>query len=228
MSIRCPTPPRFDYSRDGILKSFEASVDRLGGHRPDILYIHDIGPYTHGSEDGRHYRDLMEGGLRALDELKRAGDVRAVGLGVNEVAIVERILADADIDIVLLAGRYSLLDRSAEPTLLALCDARGVDIVVGGVFNSGILATGARPGAHFDYGPASQEICDRVDRLEAVCRRAGVPLATAALQFPGRCDGVAATLIGTADPAQLRRNLAAMAVTIPDDLWPALDAVARA
>ena len=223
-----PNAPRFDYGYDGIHRSFEASVTRLGGRRPDILYVHDVGPYTHGDDDERHYRDLMDGGMRALDALKRAGDVKAVGLGVNEVAIVERVLADADVDIVLLAGRYSLLDRSAEATLLGSCAERQVDLVAGGVFNSGILATGARPGACFDYRPASRAVCDRVERLEAVCARVCVPLATAALQFPGRSDVVASTLIGTADIAMFERNLAAMAASIPADLWPALDAVARA
>lgn len=223
-----PRAPRFDYGHDGILKSFEASVTRLGGRRPDILYVHDIGPYTHGADDGRHYRDLMGGGLRALEALKRAGDVKAIGLGVNEIAIVERVLADADLDIVLLAGRYSLLDRSAEAALLAKCAERRVDIVVGGVFNSGILATGAVPGAFFDYRPAHRGIIDRVERLDAVCRRVGVPLATAALQFPGRCPTVVSTLIGTADISMLQRNLAALAASVPADLWPALDAVARA
>ena len=223
-----PNAPRFDYGYDGIHRSFEASVARLGGRRPDILYVHDIGPYTHGEDNERHYRDLMDGGMRALDALKRAGDVKAVGLGVNEVAIVERVLADGDLDIVLLAGRYSLLDRNAEAALLASCAERQVDIVAGGVFNSGILATGVRPGACFDYHPASRAVCDRVERLEAVCKRVDVPLATAALQFPGRCGIVVSTLIGTADIAMLDRNLTAMATTIPADLWPALDAVARA
>ena len=223
-----PFAPRFDYSHDGIARSFEASVKRLGGRSPDIVYVHDIGPYTHGEDDGRHYRDLMDGGMRALDELKRAGDIEAVGFGVNEVAIVERVLGDADLDIVLLAGRYSLLDRSAEASLLPLCEKRSVDIVAGGVFNSGILATGAVAGATFDYLPAGRDIGDKVERLQALCRSAGAPLATAALQFPGRCDLVASTLIGTADIGMLERNLAALGAPVPCDLWPALDAVARA
>ncbi|MEX6505928.1 aldo/keto reductase [Jiella sp. M17.18] len=222
-----PNAPHFDYSRDGILRSYESSLARLNGRRPDILYVHDIGTYTHGAENARHYRDLMEGGLAALAELKAAGDVKAIGLGVNEVAICEKVLADADIDIILLAGRYSLLDRSAEPRLLGLCREREVAIVAGGVFNSGILATGARPGANFDYGPASPEILDRVERLQAVCRAEGVDLPVAAMQFPGRCDVVASTLIGTAELPLLAKNLAALATPVPPTLWPAADAVAR-
>lgn len=210
----------YDYGYDAILRSVEDSYARLGLNRIDILYVHDIGSYTHGPElTKEHLRQLLDGGLRALEELKRAGAIRAYGLGVNEVQVCLDVLARAPLDVILLAGRHTLLDRSAEDALLPLCRERGTSLVVGGAFNSGILATGAVPGARFDYEPASPEIAEKVRRMEAIARDGGYSLAAAALRFPLAAPEVAGVLIGAADRAMLERNLAVLDTPIPDAEW---------
>jgi D-threo-aldose 1-dehydrogenase len=224
-----PLPFRvdYDYSYDGIMRSVEFSLARLGLNRIDILLVHDIGAYTHGEEANRkHFRDLMDGGLRALEGLKSGGAISAFGLGVNEVQVCLDVMARASIDCILLAGRYTLLDRAATRDLLPLCARTNTSLIVGGVFNSGILATGPVPGAHFDYGPADRDVLDRVDRLGGIAARHGVPLAAAALQFPLRDPNVATVLIGTAKPSSLERNLTHLATPVPEEAWPAFDAVA--
>lgn len=214
-----PLPFRvdYDYSYDGIMRSVEFSYARLGLNRIDILFVHDIGVYTHGVEKtNMHFRQLMDGGLRALEELKSAGTIAAYGLGVNEVQICLDVLAEAPLDCILLAGRYSLLDRSAEEKLLPLCRARNTSLVIGGVFNSGILATGPVPGATFDYGPAPAEVFAQVAALEATAQAHGIPLAAAALQFPLREPAVATVLIGTSKPSSLARNLDLLTTRVPE------------
>jgi len=222
-----PLPFRadYDYSYDGVMRSFEDSLARLGLNRIEILFMHDIGVLTHGAEENaRHFRDMMDGGMKALDELKRAGLVQAIGLGVNEVQVCLDTMARTPIDCILLAGRYTLLDRSAETELLARCTEAGTSLIVGGVFNSGILATGAKPGAPFDYEPASEDILERVRGLEAVAARNGVSLAAAAMKFPLMSEAVATVLIGTAKPSSLERNLDLLAETIPDKAWAEFEA----
>jgi D-threo-aldose 1-dehydrogenase len=198
----------YDYSYDGIMRSVDFSYARLGLNRIDILFVHDIGVYTHGVEKTKlHFRQLMDSGLKALDELKSSGVISAYGLGVNEVQICLDVMRQAPLDCILLAGRYSLLDRSAEPELLALCEELKTSLVIGGAFNSGILATGPVEGANFDYGPASPDILARVAGMQRVAEARGVPLAAAALAFPLRNPVVATLLLGTASPATLKRNL---------------------
>lgn len=217
----------YDYSYDGVMRSLEMSYARLGLNRIDIVWIHDIGAETHGADANRvHLRALLDGGIRALDELKRAGTIAAFGLGVNEVQVCLDVLAHASLDAILLAGRYTLLDRSAAARLLPLCRERGTALVVGGVFNSGILATGPTSGAHFNYKPARPDILARAAGLDSVARRFGVPLAAAALQFPLRHEGVASVLIGTAKPSSLRHNLELLSTSIPEAMWAECDAYA--
>lgn len=211
-----PYAVRYDYSGDGIEAAVEQSCERLGTSRVDIVYVHDIGRYTHGGNNARHMADLLGSGLDRLQRLKAQGRIRAIGLGVNENEVCIDILRQAPLDVILLAGRWTLLDRSAEAELVPLCRACGTSLVLGGIFNSGILATGARPGATYDYAPASPDILDRVAALEAKAGAAGVPLATAALRFALTRPEVASTLIGTANTASLDRNMAA--ANAP---WPA-------
>jgi D-threo-aldose 1-dehydrogenase len=207
----------YDYTYDGIMRSFEFSFARLGLNRIDMLYVHDIGAYTHGLEKNAVYqKQLLDGGTRALEELKSSGAISAYGLGVNEVEVCMDVIAQSDIDCILLAGRYSLLDRSAERGLLEECRKRKISLVIGGVFNSGILATGPVPGANFDYGPASEDILNRVRSMEAVAKSHSIPLAAAAMQFPLRETVVANVLIGTAKTASLNRNMDLLNVTIPE------------
>ncbi|MGH6760560.1 MAG: aldo/keto reductase [Phyllobacterium sp.] len=206
----------YDYSYDGIMRSVEFSYARLGLNKIDILFVHDIGAYTHGPERTKiHFRQLVDGGLKALDELKSSGAIKAYGLGVNEVQICLDVMAEAPLDCILLAGRYSLLDRSAEAALLDLCRKQKTSLIVGGVFNSGILATGPVHGANFDYGPASADVLEKVAAMEKVATRNGYPLAAAALQFPLHEPVVASVLIGTAKPPSLARNLELLSVNVP-------------
>jgi len=216
-----PFAVHYDYSGPGIRRSVEASFARLGLSRIDMLWVHDLEPRTHGSDYQLHLAEFLKSGLKALEELKADGVIRAYGLGVNEVAPCLSVLDAGNIDAILMAGRYTLLDRTAEAQLLPLCRDRNVALVIGGVFNSGILATGARDGAVFDYGPASAEVLDRVRRLEAEAGAAGVPLAAAALQFPLREHLVSSVLIGTGRSASMTRNLASMDVEVPAAFWHA-------
>jgi D-threo-aldose 1-dehydrogenase len=214
-----PFRPHFDYTHDGILRSHEDSLQRLGMDYIDILYVHDIGRVTHGAQHAHYWDQLTAGGgLRALQRLRDEGSVRAIGLGVNEWEVVAEALDVCDLDCALLAGRYTLLEHAAALPLLDRCAARGVGIVIGGPFNSGILA-GVRK---FDYEEAPAAVVARVDAIAAVCRAFDVPLPAAALQFPMAHPAVVACIPGAQDAAQLRQNAAWFAQPIPAALWQAL------
>ena len=176
----------FDYSYDAVMRSYEASRARLRRDRVDILYAHDVGRMTHGDDHPRRFAEFIEGGYRAMRELRDSGAVGAIGLGVNETQVCEEVLAVGEIDLVLLAGRYTLLEQDALETFLPLCARRHVKIVLGGPYNSGILAKGVRGGGelHYDYQPAPPEIVARVGAIEDLCAAHDVPPAAAALQLP--------------------------------------------
>ena len=213
----------YDYSYDGIMRSVDFSYARLGLNKIDILYVHDIGAYTHGVEKNKlHFRQLMDGGLKALEELKRAGTISAYGLGVNEVQICLDVMRRAPLDCILLASRYSLLDRSAEAELLPLCRAQQTSLVIGGVFNSGILASGPVAGATYNYTPAPQHVLDRVARIQAVCERHGVKLVEAALRFPLMHPSVVSVIPGAVSPKQIELNNRILAANIPPAMWAEL------
>ncbi|WP_439626248.1 aldo/keto reductase [Shinella sp.] len=219
-----PFDVRYDYSYDGIMRSVELSHARLGLNRIDMLYVHDIGVYTHGAERNTfHLRQLLDSGLKALEELKSSGAIKAFGLGVNEVPVCLDVLRHADLDCILLAGRYTLLDRSAAADLLPLCEQKGTSLVVGGVFNSGILATGPVEGAHFDYMPATAEVAGKVRAMMEIARGQHVPLAAPALKFPLEHPAVACVLLGTAKPESLHRNMALARMTFSKDIYPAFE-----
>lgn len=205
-----PAQVTFDYSGDGIAASVQASLTRLGLERIDILYVHDIGTYAHGADNAaRHMADLTATGFAALERLKQQGVIRAWGLGVNETTVCLEVMRRAQPDVILLAGRYTLLDRSAEADLLPMCRARDVPLVIGGVFNSGILATGAVRGAQFNYAPALPAVMNRVQAMQRICTAADTTLLTAALRFPLVEPAVASVLLGNADPIALAQNLQA-------------------
>jgi len=211
-----PNSMRYDYSGDGIEAAFEQSCERLGSSHVDIVYIHDIGTYTHGDANSGHMADLMGSGIDRLRKLKEKGRIGAFGLGVNENEVCIDIMAEADIDVILLAGRLTLLDRSAEERLVPLCREKNVSLVLGGIFNSGILATGPVPGAHYDYGPAPDDVLKRVGELQEHASAASVGLAHAALRFALTHPMAASVLIGTAKVSSLDRNLDAAEAP-----WPA-------
>ena len=210
-----PFEPRYDYSYDGVMRSFEASCQRLGRERVDILLAHDLGAITHGADHPRHLHDFLDGGYRAMAELKASGQTGAIGLGVNEWQVCEEVLDHAHLDCVLLAGRYTLLEQTALDSFLPLCQRRAVSVIAGGPFNSGIL-TG---GAHYDYAAAPPEIVARVKALGEACARHGVALAAAALQFPLAHPAVACVIPGMTTQAEVAANMALLDAAIPDALW---------
>ncbi|MBZ5759731.1 MULTISPECIES: aldo/keto reductase [Rhizobium] len=211
----------YDYSYDGIMRSVDFSYARLGLNHMDILYVHDIGAYTHGRAANEHHLgQLLGSGLKALEQLKSSGAISAYGLGVNEVPVCLDVMRAAPLDCILLAGRYTLLDRSAVAELMPLCRTAQTSLVIGGVFNSGILATGPVPGANFDYMPATEEVIEKVAAMEAIASKSGVPLAAPALQFPLQDQLVASVLIGTGKAASLHRNMENFAQPVPESIYP--------
>jgi D-threo-aldose 1-dehydrogenase len=211
----------FDYTYDAIMRSYEASRQRLRRDRIDILYGHDIGRFTHGEDHDRRFAEFMQGGYRAMRELRDSGAVGAIGLGVNETAICEQVLAEGELDVVLLAGRYTLLEQDSLETFLPLCEQRDVKIVLGGPYNSGILAKGTKRGGelHYNYEPAPPEIVARVAAIEAVCEAHGVPLAAAALQFPLAHPQVVSVIPGMNSPRQVAEAVRLMDIQIDPGLW---------
>jgi D-threo-aldose 1-dehydrogenase len=222
--FRSPMPfqPQYDYSFEGVMSSWKASMQRLGLARVDILYVHDIGRLTHGDRHDATFRQLVEGGgFRALEELRSSGAIQAFGLGVNETAICLEAMKHVHLDVILLAGRYTLLEQDALDDLFPACVRSRTSVVVGGPYNSGILATGTRQGGvlHYDYGIAPQTVIDRVHRLEAHCERHGVPLAAAALQFPLAHPQVASVIPGLGSPLRIKRTLELYRTSISDAFW---------
>jgi D-threo-aldose 1-dehydrogenase len=218
------TPSRrevYDYSYDGVMRSFEASLERLGVDRIDILYAHDLDVFNHGSQEALQAKldELMDSGYQALLSLRDQGVIKAFGAGVNEWQPCQWMAERGDFDLFLLAGRYTLLEQEALESFLPLCEQRGIGIALGGPYNSGILATGPVPGAHYNYSEAPQEILDRVARIEAVCTRHGVRLIEAALRFPLLSPVVRSVIPGGQSVAQVKANRKVLDKEIPAALW---------
>jgi D-threo-aldose 1-dehydrogenase len=211
----------YDYSHDGVMRSLDASFERLGLDRVDVLLCHDIDRFTHGSAEAsaRRTKEFLDGGLRALSDLRAQGVVAAIGIGVNEWQVCETVARNSDVDLFLLAGRYTLLEQEALDSFLPLCERKGMGVIVGGPFNSGILATGARPGAWFNYEPAPQQVMQRVAAIERVCNAHGVPLRDAALQFPLMHPAVVCVLPGGISPAEVSENAAGLQRAMAPALW---------
>jgi D-threo-aldose 1-dehydrogenase len=219
-----PFAPTVDYSHDGTLRSIEQSLLRLGVNRIDIALIHDVDRRNHGDAVEARFREAVDGAWRALSRLKAEGVVRAIGIGVNESEICLRFAEACDLDCVLLAGRYSLLEQGALDVFLPLAENRGIGVMLGGVFNSGILATGAIPGAKYDYADAPAPVLEKVRRIATICEAHGVPMATAALAFPRFHPAVASIVLGGVSRQEIDRNLAAWSSPVPDALWDQLRA----
>ena len=216
----------YDYSHDGVMRSVEFSLERLGVERIDILYAHDLDLFNHGSRAALDARlaEFMTGGYPALLSLRDQGVIRAFGAGVNEWQPCQWLAERGDFDLFLLAGRYTLLEQEALESFLPLAEARGIGIVIGGPYNSGILATGARPGAHYNYDLAPPAILDRVRRIEAICARHGTRLVDAALRFPLCHPAVVSVIPGGQGTAEMAANLAAARAAVPPALWADLKA----
>ncbi|HXC54475.1 MAG TPA: aldo/keto reductase [Rhizomicrobium sp.] len=208
----------YDYSYDGVMRSFEASLARLGLSAIDILFIHDVDGFTHGGRDGSEARiqELMRsGGWRAADELRRSGAVAAIGIGVNEWQPCARLLELADPDLFLLAGRYTLLEQAPIETLFAQCARAGAGIVLGGPYNSGVLAGKAT----FDYAAIPPAVAARVQKLAAICAAHGTPLRAAALQFVAAHPIVVSVIPGAVSAQEVDDNVALLQAAIPAALW---------
>ena len=198
-----------DYSRDGVLASLEASLTRLGLDRIDIALIHD--PDDHAAE-------ALDGAFRVLAELRAAGVIRAIGVGMNQAPLLEWFIDRADLDCVLVAGRYSLLDGQAARSLFPACRRRGVAVLAGGVFNSGLLAR-PTPGATYDYAPAPAALLNRARGIAAVCARHGLDIGAVALQFVLAHPDVTAAVVGARSPAEITQDAGFLATPVRDGVW---------
>lgn len=212
----------FDYSYDGVMRAFEDSLQRLNLEHMDICFIHDIDRFTRGDEQPAVFEQAMDGAWRALSDLRDQRVVKAIGVGVNEWEVCHAALQQRDFDCFLLAGRYTLLEQEALDEFLPLCEQRGAAVVVGGGFNSGILATGAREGAKYNYAPAPDDIMQKVAAIEAVCKDCEVPLPAAALQFVVAHPAIPSFIAGTRTVEQLQQNLDWFSHPIPAEFWQAL------
>lgn len=222
-----PFEPRFDYTHDAVLRSYETSLARLGLNRVDALLIHDLDPRHQQSEEGvRRGLDQLDSGrgYLALADLKARGEIKAIGAGVNHVGMIPRFLERFDIDFFLVAMPYTLMEQDALDGELQLCAERDISIVIGAPFASGILARGPAAGALYRYNPAEPVVIEKAQRITAVCARHGVPLGAAALQFPFGHPSVVSVIPGPIATDEVRTNFAWMRVAIPDALWDELKA----
>jgi D-threo-aldose 1-dehydrogenase len=219
-----PFELRFDYGYEGVTRSYEDSLMRLGLNTVDLLVIHDLDFLYHETEENvaARFAELEGGGWRALEELKRTGHIRGIGAGINEGSMMDRFLERFEIDFFLVAMPYTLLDQEPLDDAFPRCQERGVGIVIGSPLASGILATGPIEGAKYNYADASPEILEKTRRIQAVCERHRVPLPAAALQFPLGHPSVAAIIPGAVSAAQVEQNFSAMSTEIPADLWSEL------
>ena len=217
---------RFDYSYDGVMRSLEFSLERLGLDHIDIVYAHDVDTFTHGTKDAAdaRVRELMEGGYKALVKLREGGAIKAFGAGINEWQVAEHLARAGDFDMFLLAGRYTLLEQEALESFLPYCVDKNIGVVIGGPFNSGILATGPKPGAFYNYAPAPAEVRERVAKIQALCKAHGVKLAEAALRFPLGHPAIVSVIPGGQKAAEVARNAAMIAAKVPAALWRDLKA----
>lgn len=223
------TPNRqevYDYSYDGVMRSFEASFERTGLDRVDILFCHDVDIFTHGSKEASDARidEFMKGGYYALLSLRDQGVIKAFGGGINEWQVCETLARRGDFDLFLLAGRYTLLEQEALDSFLPLCAERGIGIVLGGPYNSGILARGPSEEAQYNYSNAPREVIERVRRINTVCDRHGVKMIEAALNFTLRHPAVVSVIPGGQSVAEVRSNREILGTDIPSALWDDLKA----
>jgi D-threo-aldose 1-dehydrogenase len=216
----------YDFTYDGVMRSVEFSLERLGVDRIDLLFAHDLDVFNHKTQAALNVKlaELMAGGYRALLALRDQGVIKAFGAGVNEWEPCQWLAERGDFDIFLLAGRYTLLEQEALTSFLPLAQKQGIGVVLGGPYNSGVLATGARPGAFYNYEPAPKAVLEKVGRIEAVCARHGVRLVDAAFQFCLAHPAVVSVIPGGQGVAEMAGNLAAAAAVIPGALWADLKA----
>lgn len=209
----------YDYSFDGVMRQVDDSLHRMGTDHFDVLLVHDIDHWTHGDSQPQRFREALDGAFPALIALRDQGVVRAIGAGVNDVDVSLAVAGAVDIDCLLIAGTYTLLDQEAGRELLPLCRGRGIAVINGRVFGSGVLATGPTPRARFDYAPAPQDVLTRVASIEQICRAHAVELGAAALQFAGAHGAIANVCVGSSRVSQQEQTLRWAAMEIPAAFW---------
>ena len=212
----------FDYSRDGIRRSFEASLARLGLDRIDILFLHDVGRLTHGADHPRMLRQALGEALPAMAALRAQGAVRAIGIGVNEVGVCMELMPRFDLDCIMLAGRYTLFEQAAALPMLDEAHRRGVKVIIAAPYNSGLLGDPHAPGKTYDYAPAGADTLKRAQEIYAVCHEEGVDVGAAALQFPLAHPAVCAVVAGMRNVMEVESTFARSSQRIPARLWPRL------
>ncbi|MBS1165924.1 MAG: pld1 2 [Proteobacteria bacterium] len=219
-----PLKPVLDFTYDGFMRSLEQSYNRLGAQTIDIVYIHDLDRRNLKADFDRHYRDTLDSGYRALDELRRSGDLRAIGAGINEADVAADLISKLDLDVVMLAGRYTLLEQPGLADFLPLAERRGVGVVAVGIFNSGILVKPPEAGGNYDYGAAPAEIVEKARRIAAVCSEAGAVMPAAAVHFPLAHPAVKAVVVGMSRLGAAKQNFDWYRTAVPVALWDRLRA----
>ncbi|MDT5203282.1 MAG: D-threo-aldose 1-dehydrogenase [Mycobacterium sp.] len=214
----------YDYSYDGVMRAVEQSMQRMLTDHFDVLFIHDCDRYTHGSAAPELFHQAIVSAFPALESLREQQVVKAIGFGINETDLMIEAIKSTDVDVCLLAGRYTLLEQEPLDELFPICEQQGVGIVLGGVYNSGVLATGPISGARFNYAPADANILARARQLQDVCRRHNVPLAAVALQFAYAHPVIVSACIGARDEKQQTRNAELFESSVPGELWDDLRA----
>jgi D-threo-aldose 1-dehydrogenase len=215
-----PFEVAFDYSYDGVMRSYEQSLQRLAINTVDSLVIHDLDTLFHTPEVvATHFKALTGSGMKALAELKANGHIKAFGVGNNIPADLDHMISEIDVDFAVVAMPYTLLDQSVLHTGMARCLSKGVSVIIGAPFASGILVTGSGAGAMYAYGAASPEVQAKVRGLEAVCKAHGVSLPAAALQFPLAHPAVVSIIPGAASPVEVAQNVASLQAPIPAAFW---------
>ena len=218
--------PYYDYSYDGTMRCIEQSMHRLGISKIDILHIHDVDYFTHKEKHlvEKYFSEAIKGAYKALEELRRNGNISAISIGINEFEMAERFLKEVDVDCVMLAGRYTLLEQNSLKTFLPLCEKNKVDILLAAPFNSGILA-GNENNLNWNYAKASKELIDKVHSLKKICGNYNIPLAAAAIQFPLAHPVVKTVVTGAVNVKELEDNVSYLDVKIPNDFWQELKAL---
>ena len=224
---RLPFQIQYDYGYDGVMRSVEDSLVRLGMDRVDIALIHDIDAHNHGDEQARRFREAIDGGIPALRKLRDMGTVSAIGVGVNDWRVCVDCLNTTDVDCFILAGRYTLLEHESLKTLLPECERRGVGVILGAPYNSGILARGADNGSTYFDGPAPISVCSKVRRMQQIVDAHGVSLAAAALRFPLGHPVITCVLPGVSSVEGVAKTVKLFDETIPVDLWSEMKAEGR-
>lgn len=217
-----PLRPVLDFTYDGFMRSLEQSYNRLGAQTIDIVYIHDLDRRNLRADFDRHYRDTLDSGYRALDELRRSGDLKAIGAGINEADVAADLITRLDLDVVMLAGRYTLLEQPGLSDFLPLAEKRGVGVVAVGIFNSGILVKPPEAGGNYDYGAAPVEIIEKARRIATVCASAGATMPAAAVHFPLAHPAVKAVVVGMSRPGAAKQNFDWYRTPVPAVLWDRL------